>query len=132
MAASPLFAGAVSLEVATLTSPTPITARTNITGTTGLTQLTATSTLGKRIDTITVKGKATNSSSNVSIWLYNGTTSFLLTEIDLPATTASNTVDSVEVSKYFTNGLNLSPTQQLFVSVTVAADINVFAMGGTY
>lgn len=132
MAASPLFAGAVSLEVATLTSPTPVTSRANITGTTGLTKLTNTSTLGKRIDSITVKGKATNSASNVFLWLYDGTTSTLVSEIDVPAVTASNTVDSVEVTKYFSSGYNLMPTQQFYISVTVAFDANIYAAGGTY
>ena len=132
MSQTPLFCGAVSNEVATLTAPTAVTSRANIAGTTGLTKLTNASTLGRRVDSITAKGKATNAATNLFVWLYDGTTSMLLTELDLPAVTAGNTADSVEVTKQFPVPLNLTATQQLYVSVTVSADLNVFAPGGTY
>ena len=119
------------IGIATLTSATAITSRANITGTTGLVQLTATSTNGTRVDQITVKGKGTTVASIVSIWLYNATTSFLIDEIDVAATTASTTVDSVLASKVYTT-LVIPPTYQLFISETVQTDVNVFALGGTY
>lgn len=130
---APIHPNAPVIGIATLTSPTAITSRANITGTTGLTQLTPVSTNGKRIDGIRVKGKATNSATNVFIWLYNGTTSHLIDEIDLAAVTVGNTTDSVSAVKVYSDtGLALSPTDQLYVSVSVAADINVFAHGGNY
>lgn len=128
---APIFPATPIVGIATLTSATALTSRANITGTTGLTQLTATSTNGTRIDTITVKAKATSVASNVCIWIYNGTTSTIFDEIDVPAVTAANTTDSALVSKSYTT-LVLPPTYQLFISETVQTDLNVYAFGGQY
>jgi hypothetical protein len=127
----PVFPVAPVIGIATLTSATAITSRANITGTTGLVQLTPTSTNGKRIDAITVKGKGTTVASNVHIWMYNGTTSFLFDEFDVTAITAANTTDSFTLTKLYSN-LVLPPTYQLYVSETVQTDVNVFAFGGDY
>ena len=128
---TPIFPDSPVIGIATLTGATPITSRANITGTTGLVQLTPVSADGKRVDSITVKGKATSVASILSVWLYNGTTSFLYDEIDIAAVTASTTVDSV-IAKRFYSDLVLPPTFQLYVSQTVATDVNVFANGGDY
>lgn len=127
----PVFPVAPIVGIATLTSATALTSRANITGTTGLTQLTATSTNGTRIDAIAVKSKATSVASSVCIWLYNGTTSFLLDEILVTAVTASTTVDSFAFQRFYMN-MVLPPTYQLFISETVQTDLNVLAFGGTY
>jgi hypothetical protein len=127
----PIFPNAPIIGIATLTAATALTTRTNITGITGLTQLTATSTNGTRVDTITVKGKATTVASTVFIWIYNGTTSFLFDEIDVTATTAANTTDSFSQTKSYSN-LVLPPTYQLYISETVQTDLNVLAFGGAY
>jgi hypothetical protein len=128
---TPIFPLAPIVGIATLTSATAITSRANITGTTGLVQLTATSTNGTRVDALTVKSKATSVASIISIWIYNGTTSFLYDEFDVTAITASTTVDSFTLTKTY-NNLTLPPTYQLFISETVQTDVNVFAFGGTY
>lgn len=128
---SPIFPSAPIVGIATLTAATAITSRANITGTTGLTQLTATSTNGTRIDAITVKGKATTVASNVFIWLYNGTTSYLFDEFDVTAVTAGNTTDSFSLTKTYPN-LVIPATYQLFISETVQTDLTAFAFGGTY
>ena len=127
----PIFAQTPIVGIATLTSPTAVTSRANITGTTGLTQLTATSANGTRIDRITVKAKATSVATNLFIWIYNGTTSYIFDEIDITAVTAANTTDSFLLSKDYSY-LNLPPTYQLFVSVSVQQDLNIFALGGQY
>lgn len=119
------------IGIATLTSATAITSRANITGTTGLVQLTPASTNGKRVDSITVKGKGTTVASIVSIWMYNGTTSFLYDEIDVAVTAAGTTADSVVAKKTYVD-LVLPPTFQLYISETVQTDVNVFANGGDY
>jgi len=128
---TPIFPLAPIVGIGTLTSATAITSRANITGTTGLVQLTATSTNGTRIDAITVKSKATSVASIISIWIYNGTTSFLYDEFDVTAVTASTTVDSFTLTKTY-NNLTLPPTYQLYISEQVQTDVNVFAFGGTY
>ena len=128
---SPIFPSSPVIGVASLTSATAVTSRANITGTTGLTSLTPVSTNGKRIDAITVKGKATTVASNVFIWISDGTTSYLFDEIDVTAVTAANTTDSFVLTKTYTN-LVLPPAYRLFVSETVQTDVNVFAFGGDY
>jgi len=128
---SPIFPGAPVVGIGTLVSATPVTSGANITGTTGLTQLTATSTNGLRVDNITVRAQGTSVASTVYIWVYNGTTSYLLDMIDIPAVTSTTVVDSAYVSRGYTN-LTLPPTYQVYVSQTVATNVNVFAFGGTY
>jgi hypothetical protein len=128
---TPIFPLTPIVGIATLTSATAVTSRANITGTTGLVQLTATSTNGTRIDAITVKGKGTTVATTLSLWIYNGTTSFLFDEIDLAAVTPTTILDSVAGAKSYTS-LLLPPTYQLFISEQVQADLNVFAFGGVY
>ena len=127
----PIYPGSPLIGIATLTSPSAITSRANITGTTGLVQLTPTSTNGKRIDEIRIKAKETTVAGSVCIWLYNGTTSHLIDEILVSAVTASTTVDSWSAKKTYDN-LVLPATYQLYVSVTVDQDFNITAHGGDY
>jgi hypothetical protein len=127
----PLFPVSPVVGIATLTSATAVTSRANITGTTGLVQLTPVSTNGKRIDAISVKGKATTVAAIVGVWIYNGTTSFLYDEIDVSAVVASTTVDSFSTTKTYAN-LVLPATYQLFISETAQTDLNVIAFGGDY
>ena len=125
-------------EIATLTTPTAITSRANITGVTGLTQLTALPVSNpKRVDAIVVKSKGTSLAGILFVWLYDGTTSYLYDEIDLSAVTPSTTVDAFTISKSYINNatqgsIQLKVTQQLYVSVTVQQDLNVFATTGQY
>ena len=128
---APIFPVAPIVGIATLTSATAVTSRANITGTTGLVKLTDASTNGTRVDAITVKGKGTTAATNVCIWMYNGTTSFLFDEFDMSAVTAANTTDSVMLTKTYAN-LVIPATYQLYISETVQADVNVFAFGGVY
>ena len=131
--ATPVFAQTPKQYVATLTTPTAITSRANITGTTGLVVLVPVgATNGFRLDNIAVKAKASHAPALVGIWLYDGTTSYLWKEIDMgTAITASTTVGSKETSTDYTNEYLLS-TQGLYVSITVQQDVNVFATGGAY
>ena len=125
-------------EIATLTTPTAITSRANITGTTGLVQLTALPvTNPKRCDAIVIKSKGTSLAGILSVWMYNGTTSFLYDEIDLSAVTPSTTLASMKVTRNYlsteTQGsIQLGLLDQLFVSTTVQQDLNVFATTGQY
>lgn len=128
---TPIFAQSPIVGIATLATPTAITSRANITGVTGLTQLTATSTNGTRIDRISVKASATTVATNLFVWIYNGTTSYLFDEIDVTVVTATNTVDSFTIYKDYSY-LSLPPTYQLYVSVSVQQNLNIFALGGQY
>src|SRR5574343_121719 len=128
---SPIFPLTPIIGIATLTTPTAVTSRSNIAGTTNLTQLTATSTDGARVDRIHMHSKGNSSAGSLFIWIYDGTTSHLFDEILISAVTASNTVASFDSFNNYTT-LVLPATYKLYVSVTVQQDCNVFACGGTY
>lgn len=128
---NPIYPASVLTSLARLTGATPITSRSDITGVTGLVKLTDVQTNGLRIDAIRVKCKATSVAGVIGVWLYDGTTSSLIDEIDITAVTASTTVDSFSVERQYAT-LNLSPTQQLYISETVVNDATVFALGGAY
>ncbi len=131
MSTDPVFPQTPKTYIATLTSPSAITSRANIVGTTGLVALTEVTTNGFQLDAITVKAKETTVAGTVFIWLYNGTTSFLIKEIDVTAVTASTTVKSFESSVGFVD-TQLTPTQILYISSTIDQDFNVFAHGGAW
>lgn len=133
MTATPVFVQSPLVGSATLTSPTPITSRANITGTTGLVQLTPTSTNGKRIDWIRVVAKGSTTAGYVTVWMFDGTTSKVVDEIAVAAATVSATVTPAKTDQSYTDkGFNLQSTYQLYVSSTVAQDLNVYAFGGDY
>lgn len=112
--------------VATLTSPSAVTSRANITGTTGLTALKAVTTNGTKCYEIIWKGKATTTAGSLCIWRYDGTTSYLMDELPIAGVSASTTVASETGRKTYDN-LALKSTEALYVSVTVANDLTVFA-----
>ena len=130
-ATSPIFPSAPIVGIASLVSASAITSRAPITGTTGLVQLTATSTNGTRVDTITVKAQGNSTAGLLDVWVYNGTTAYLYDEITIATVTANTTTASnVATNTYST--LTLPPTYQLYVSQTVSSNVSVMAFGGTY
>lgn len=128
---SPIFPLTPTIGIATLTSPTAVTSRANITGTTNLTKLTDTTTNGLRVDRIEITAKGTSSLGVLSVWMYNGTTSFLVDEIAITAVTPSNTAVAFTTYVDYTT-MVLPPTYQLYVSVTIAQDLNIVAYAGAY
>lgn len=124
------------IGIATLVTPTALTTRTNITGTTGLTQLTPTTTNGKKVPLITVQSTGNSSAGSLFIWLYNGTTSYLMDEILITAITASTTVAAFttyrDYTTYWNSSIVLPPTYQLYVSITVQQNMTILAHGGDY
>ena len=111
---------------------TALTSRANITGTTGLTQLTATSTNGTRVDRIEVTATGASTAAGiVFVWIYNGTTSYLVDEITISAVTPSTTLPAATAYVDYTT-MVLPSTYQLYVSTTITQNLNVAAYGGTY
>ena len=105
------------------------------TGTLG-TVLTAGST-GSRIDGICIKATVTTTSGAIRLFIHNGTTAFLLTEIPVIAVTSSATATSFEAQ------LNGSTMSQLFpitlptgyslrASTNNAESFNIMAQGGNF
>jgi hypothetical protein len=128
---SPIFPQVPSIGIASLVSNTAVTSRSVIVGTTGLTQLTPNSTNGTRVDFIEVQGQGTTVATIINIWLNDGTNSYLVEEISLPATTANTTSVAATTTVSYTK-LTLPPTNRLFVSQQVSANVTVFAFGGQY
>ena len=131
MTFTPPFVQVPIVAEGSLVAPTAVTARTNITGTTGLLQLSNTSTNGLRVDSISVKGAGTTAAGLIFVWLYNGTTSYLIDEIICSAVTPSTTVAGDYNAKLYQN-FTLPPTYQLFVSSTISQNYNVTLYGGAY
>lgn len=128
---SPPMAQTATIGIATLTTATAITSRANITGTTGLVQLTPVFTEDKRLDLVTIKAKAISVAGLISIWMYNGTTSFIWDEIPCTAITASTTTAS-DFNQRFYQNVTIPINSQLFISETVQQDYTVFAFGPNY
>jgi hypothetical protein len=85
---------------------------------------------GSRLDSVTVKALTTTVNGMVRLFLHNGTTFFLLTEIEMMAATSSTTTKSAE------NGITLNiviPTGwSLRASTSIAQSYNVIAIGGDF
>jgi len=132
----PIFPLTPIIGIASLVSPTAVTSRALISGVTGLTSLTPVSTNGKKLSMISVKCSATSVATNLFIWISDGTNSYLFDEIDIPVITAGNNADSYFAVKNYESlygaGLVLPATYRLYVSVTVAQNMTVFAHGGDY
>lgn len=105
------------------------------TGTLG-TVLTAGAT-GSRIDGICIKAKATTTAGAIRLFVHDGTTAFLLTEIPVIAVTSSATSPSFEAQ------INNNTMSQLFpitlptgyslrASTNNAEGFNVMAQGGNF
>ena len=128
---SPIFPQVPIIGISSMVSNTAVTARTNIVGTTGLTQVLANSTNGTRVDFIEVQGQGNTVATIIDIWINDGTNSYLVDEISLPAATANTTVFASSNTISYTK-LTLPPTYRLFTSQQVSANVTVFAFGGTY
>lgn len=85
---------------------------------------------GSRLDNVAIKATASTVQGVVRLFVHNGTTAFLLTEIDVLAVTVGNTVRSFE------NGVLLNivlPTGwSLRASTSIAQTLNVIAVGGDF
>jgi hypothetical protein len=92
---------------------------------------------GSRIDAINAKATVTTTAGMLRLFIHNGTTAFLLTEIPINAVTSGATANSWECQ------LNNNTMSQLFpillptgyslrASTNNAENLNVFAQGGDF
>lgn len=105
-------------------------------------QLTDTSAEGLRIDSIQVQAcssaiGAATAAQLVQIWMWNGTTAFLIDEITVTAQTPSATAAAFTQTKTYTNPILVPAANKLYVSTTVTTTasttaIQVSASGGAY
>lgn len=106
-----------------------------------ITQLCDTSTNGRRIDKIAVTASSTSitaptAAQLVGIWMWDGTTAFLIDEIVVSALTPSTTVAAFTTSKTYSN-LVLPAAYKLYMSTTVTTTASTTALtvavyGGDY
>ena len=100
------------------------------------------STNGLRIDSIQVNNVGTgittaNAAQLVGIWMWDGTTAFLIAEIPVIATTPSTTAAAFNTVFTFPQPLNLPAAFALYASTTVTTTaagtaLQVTAYGGAY
>ena len=100
------------------------------------------STNGLRIDSIQVNNCGTgittaNAAQLVDIWMWDGTTAFLIAEIPVLATTPSTTAAAFNTTFTFPQPLNLPAAFALYASTTVTTTaagtaLQVTAYGGAY
>jgi hypothetical protein len=100
------------------------------------------STNGLRIDSIQVNNCGTgittaNAANLVGVWMWDGTTAFLIAEIAVTATTPSTTAAAFTTTYTFPQPLNLPAAFALYASTTVTTTaagtaLQVTAYGGAY
>ena len=139
-AQSPLYKS-LSLAAVTACSTRAPTVTANL-ATSNILELLPTSANGVRVDMITVVGcssaiTAATTAGLIGVWVWDGTTAYLLTEIVISAVTPSTTVPSFTATYIPPIPLVLPSTYKLFASTTVtttastnALEVNVF--GGNY
>jgi len=126
MATSPSFASTVRCALAAIS--TADTARTSPTS--PVTVFTAGSS-GSRIDEIDIVANGTTTSGVVRLWIYNGTTYYLLQEVIVPAITPSTT-QAVFSSISTYNNFMLPSGYSLRATTNNAEAFTVAAFGGDF
>ncbi len=111
---------------------TALTSRAKITGTTGLTLLCTPGAQGTRIDQIIVQAAANAAQCIIFVWMYDGTTAWVIDEIPIAAVNGSTTLPGANGSKPYSNMVLPGSGRSLYVSVTVTQNMTVFGMGGDY
>jgi len=101
---------------------TGLVSRFHITGTTGLTLLAAAGTNGTQINSILIKAEpntnGVNTASVVYVWEYDGTTSWIVDEIQVTTTTPSTTAPSFQTRVYY-SGWIIPINHSIYVSNSI-------------
>ena len=108
------------------------TANTALDGTGTLGTLITAGSSGTRVDTIIIKAGGNTSTGLFNLFLYNGSTSFLIHQEAIAAVTVSATQLAVEVVVDMTGGLMLPAGYSLKVGTSVANLLYVTAVGGDF
>jgi len=144
--ATPIFAQTPYAKTLTLVAQTACTTRAptataSLAGA-NITAFVPTSTNGLRIDSIIVNSVGTsittaNAANLVDIWLWDGTTAFMILEIAVTAVTPSTTAAAFTTTYTFPAPLILPAAFALYASTTVTTTaagtaLQVTAFGGAY
>ena len=131
MASTPNFTGTPRIGVASVS-----TANTNRDGTGTIVDIITGVAAGTKINEVVIKSTGNPADSIVTLFVYDGTTSWLFDEVDLgdPAA-ASATVTGYRINVFYDNLILPSSSHKLQAAITVAPTagvVNVFALGGDF
>ena len=144
--ATPIFAQTPSITSLSMTAQTACstrapTATASLAGA-NIIEFVPTSTNGLRIDSIQVNACGTgittaNAANIVGIWLWDGTTAFMILEVAVTAVTPSTTAAAFTTTYTFPTPLVLPAAFALYASTTVTTTaagtaLQVTAFGGAY
>ena len=132
MASTPAYAATPKVGIGQIS-----TANTNRDGTGTIGTVFTAGSSGSRIDAIDIKATGTTTAGMIRLFIHNGTTAYLLTEVPVIAVTPSGTLPAWEV-QLNTNSMSqvlpiLLPTgYSLRASTNNAETFNVVALGGDF
>lgn len=104
----------------------------NLNGTGTLVDVVTPGANGSRIDFIEIKAAVTTTAGMVRLFIYNGSTTRLIKEIAVTATTASAAVPAYSTTWTPVSPLSLLSTETLKASTENGEAINIVAYGGDY
>lgn len=106
------------------------TANSNLDGSGTLGSVLTAALNGTQIKAINVKASVNTTAGMIRLYIYNGTTNFLISELTVPAVTKSGTAVSFSrVKTFFGNGYALKTSYILKASTQVGESFNVIAEG---
>lgn len=108
-------------------------ANTNRDGTGTIADLVSAVTAGSRVDSVRVQAIGTTTAGVIRLFLYDGTNTYLIREILVPAVAPSTTVEAWSAEITFPGGLVLKNNNwKLRASTHNAENFRIFAQGGDY
>ena len=108
------------------------TANTNLDGSGTLGTILTAASNGTLIQTVTIKAIVNTTAGMIRLFIYNGTTNFLLTEIPVSAVTKSGTARSFTNGALFGNDFALKSGYLLKASTEIGETFNVIAEGADW
>ena len=107
-------------------------ANTSLTGSGTLYTVFSAGANGSRIERCIVKASGTTTAGMVRLFIYNGTSATLLTEIPVEAVTPSGTLPSFETTLVFDGGLVIPTGYSLRASTHNTDSFQLTALGGDF
>jgi hypothetical protein len=108
------------------------TANTNRDGTGTIGTVMTAGASGSRIDYVLIKATVTTTAGCVRLYVYDGSTYFLIEEINIPAITVSATQPAYSFTYYIPGGLLIPSGYSLRASTEKSENFNIVAQGGDF
>ncbi len=130
MSSTPVFTGTPKAQVKLVSA-----ANTNRDGSGTVVDLWTAGASGSRIENVAIRARGTTTAGVIRLYIYDGSTYFLIREYLVTAITPSTTVKVFEASENFSllsNCLVLQTGYKLAASTHNAENFNLIVMGGDY